>query len=490
MLGRKVALGALWLVGARLAAKGMDLLAMLIVARILTPEDFGLVALAATVLVILYTVSDLSLANALIRMHDPDKHAYDTAFTLNLMRGLVLAGCLVGLAWPMAALYADPRLVDLMLVLALVPLFRAMLSPRMAHLARGLMFRQAFVLEASGKAAAFVASVGVAMATGSYWALIAGLVAAPALSSAISYLLAPYRPAFSLVHWRAIFAFSGWLTASHVVNTLNWHADRFFIGGHLGTAALGQYTVGSELASLPTNAPMLPMMQALYAGFARLADDLERLRTAYLASQSIVMALAVPLGLIVAVLAEPVIVLAIGPRWLDAAFVVQVLAPVIAFQMLTGAAQSATMATGLTRMIFRRDLTALAIRLPLILGGLYLFGFEGVVWARVASGLASIGLNLHMIRRALGAPLTDQLLAPWRSIVSGSLMVLGLLAAMRALPVAGVDHTTLLLHTVALGVAGVGIYVAVHLLLWLAAGRPAGPESRLIRLVRPRTFPV
>lgn len=490
MLGRRVAVGAMWLVGARLAAKGMDLVAMLIVARILAPEDFGLVALAATVLVVLYTVSDLSLANALIQMRDPDKRAYDTAFTLNLIRGSALAACLAALAWPMAGIYDDPRLADLLLVLALVPMFRAFLSPRMAHLARGLMFRQAFVLEASGKAAAFAASVGVAIATESYWALIAGLVAAPALSSGMSYLLAPYRPALSLVHWRAIFAFSGWLTASQTVNTLNWHADRFFIGGHLGTAALGQYTVGSDLASLPTNAPVGPMMQALYAGFAKLSDDLARLKAAYLASQAIVMALAVPLGLMVGVLAEPIVLLALGAKWLDAAFVVQVLAPVFALQMLTGAAQSATMASGHTRMIFLRDLTALAIRMPLILGGLYLFGFEGVVWARVASGLAGIGLNLQMMRHALGASLLDQLLAPWRSIVSGSAMVLGLLLLMRVLPVEDVGPQTMLLHTVALGIAGAAIYVSSHLLLWLAAGRPAGPESRMIGLIRPKAFPV
>ena len=258
MLGRKVAFGALWLVGSRIATKAMNLVAMLVVARLLTPADFGLVALAATVWLILDAITDLSLSEALIRMPAPPKAAYDTALTMNALRGLVLSAIMLAMAVPFAEIYGDPRLIDLLLVLAICPLFKGLVSPRMADLARALRLKLVFTLEVGAKAASFVASIGFAVATQSYWALIAGLVAAPAVNFAVSYVLAPYRPGVSLAYWREILRFSGWLALSQAIVTLNAHVDRFFVGGHLGQADLGQYTVGTELAMLPTQGPVLP----------------------------------------------------------------------------------------------------------------------------------------------------------------------------------------------------------------------------------------
>lgn len=486
MLSQKVASGAIWLVSARLATRVLDLLSMLIVARLLLPADFGLFALAATVLLILNAVSDLSLANALVQMADPQKPAYDTAFTLNLLRGCGLAMMLCAVAWPFADFYGDARLAPILLALALVPLLRGLSSPRMAHLQRALQFRAAFVFEAAGKSAAFVASVSVAFATQSYWALVAGLVAAPAISTLLSYRLAPYRPALGMTDWRPIFAFSGWLTLSNVVNTLNWQADRFFIGGQLGTTVLGQYTVGSDLASLPTNAPIVPIMQALYAGFAKLSHDAARLRAAYLASQCIVIALALPISVTVSVFAKTIILIAIGPEWASSAYVVQVLAPVFALQMLTAPAQSIAMVTGNTRSIFWRDVIALFIRLPLILAGMYLAGLEGVVWARVVSGCLIIVLNLLLIRRLLEVSVTQQLLAPWRSYLSGLAMGGFYIVAGSELGLLSMQDLWAVPQLLALAAVGAVLYGTVHMGLWAIARPRDSAEGKLLKMLPTR----
>lgn len=484
MLAGKVASGALWLVGARLATRLLDLVAMLVVARFLVPADFGLFSLAASVLLILNAVTDLSLANALVRMRDPQPAAYNTAFTLNALRGLVLTLLMGAAAWPFAALYGDPRLAPVLLALAPVPLVRGLASPRMAHLQRDLQFRPAFALEATGKLAAFVASVSVALLTRSYWALVAGMIAAPLIASALSYRFAPYRPVFGLENWRAVFAFSGWLTLSNAVNTLNWQADRFLIGGGLGTGVLGQYTVGSELASLPTNAPVMPIMQALYAGFAKLADNRPRLRAAYLSSQCAVIALALPIAITVAVFARPIIHAAIGPQWAASAFVVQVLAPVFALQMLTAPAQSIAMIAGQTRAVFRRDLVSLAVRVPLIVLGMHLAGLSGVVWARVASGAFIVLLNLMLMKRVLGVSIAEQVAAPWRSYISGLALAGSLLWAGSSLDLLEVVPLRAMPELVGLCVAGGAAYLALHLALWSASRRADSAEGKLIALLR------
>ena len=489
MLGRKVAFGALWLIGSRVATKAMNLIAMLVVARLLTPADFGLVALAATVWLILDAITDLSLSEALVRMPAPPKSAYDTALTMNAMRGLLLSALLLGMAVPFAELYGDPRLTDLLLALAICPVFKGLVSPRMADLARALRLKMVFALEVSAKSASFVASIGFAIATQSYWALIAGLIAAPAINFAVSYILAPYRPGISLSHWREIFAFSSWLTLSQAIVTMNAQADRFFVGGHLGPADLGQYAVGTELATLPTQGPVLPITRALYVGFAKLVDNLDQLRSAFLTSQLLVVALTLPLGLVVAVLAEPLILLTIGPEWLKAAFVVQVLAPMAAIRVVTATVQPMAMATGNTKMLFRREALAFALRMPVILVGLYTAGFAGLVWGRALCTLIYIYLNVKMAQRILGLSVVEQLTAPWRSLTSGAVMVACMLVVKQLFPADAGDTVTLIIHTGSLFCLGFLVYGGVHLLLWRITGYPAGPERRVLQLLKRASEP-
>ncbi|MEH6717861.1 MAG: lipopolysaccharide biosynthesis protein [Aurantimonas endophytica] len=480
MLSRKIAAGAVWLVASRLATRTLDLVAMLIVARLLLPAEFGLFALAASVLLVLNAVTDLSLSNAIIQMKDPDPAVYDAAFTLNVLRGILVAAALAAMSLPFAELYDDPRLQAILLALSAVPILKGLVSPRMAHLQRQLDFRPQFYLEAAGKVAAFLASVAVAYVTRSYWALVAGMIATPAISSIISYRLAPYRPRFGLQNWKPILGFSGWLTMSNAVNTLNWQADRLFIGGELGATTLGQYTVGSELASVPTNAPIMPIMQALYAGFAKLAHDVTRLREAYITSQCIVIALALPISVAVSVFAYPIIHLAIGPAWTPSAFVVQVLAPVLALQMLTAPAQSIAMSLGRTRSIFLRDTVSLMVRLPLIVVGMLVAGLPGVIWARVGSGLFIVILNLMLMKQLLGVSVTRQLLLPWRSFVSAIVMACVLVITGRSFGIMERVDLDRLPILVASCVFGALVYLVVHLSLWALTRPPQSAEKKLI----------
>ncbi|MDF0578884.1 lipopolysaccharide biosynthesis protein [Bradyrhizobium yuanmingense] len=497
MLANKIIKGAVWLVGARLMARFFALAGMLIVASILTPDDFGLVAIATSALTILSSISDLSLSNALIQMRDPPRSAYDTAFTVAALRGGLLAASMVLLAWPMAHLYDEARLFPVFMVLSLPPLIGGLTSPCMVDFARQLKFHPFFLTEFSGQILAFAASVSCAVIFHSYWALIAGQIAVAASGVVLSYVLAPYRPRLSGKHWKSIFAFSSWLTLSQIVNTLNWQADRLFIGHRLGRSTLGIYTVGDSLASLPTQTVVAPITQALYSGFADLRDDIPRFRDAYLAAQTTIVAIALPLGFLLALLAHPLIILAVGPKWLDAAFSLTILGPVFAIQTLTAATHSVCMASGNTRLIFARDLLGLAIRFPLILIGLYWGGFHGVIYARIISGLAIVYFNMQLMSRVLGINMLAQLVPLWRSIFSIGGMIGGvgfLKSLLFADGQSSPDKLWLGTYVFMLACAGMALYLTCHFLLWFCSGRPTGPEqrflqwtSRLLGAIRPMT---
>jgi O-antigen/teichoic acid export membrane protein len=174
--------------------------------------------------------------------------------------------------------------------------------------------------------------------------------------------------------------------------------------------------------------------------------------------------------------------LTVGDKWLQAVIVIQVLASVFALHTLASSLQPLAMAMGQTRALFRRDVVNLVIRMPLIIIGLYAGGLVGILAARVISGLAGTLINLALVNRLIGVSIGAQLAANGRSLVAAGAMV----AAVAGLNRYGLHNDTAS-AALALGAqfgAGAFVYVAVITVLWLVAGRPSGPESALMELMR------
>jgi PST family polysaccharide transporter len=150
MIGRLTAMGGLLMVGARLSTRLLDLLTMLVLARLLRPTDFGLVAIAASAVAVVEAALELPLNQALVRMPVISKSQYDTAFTLSVLRALVLTSILLLGAWPFARFYGDPRLLPLVCIMAVGSNARGMTSPRLAEYQKTMSFWRDFAIELTG----------------------------------------------------------------------------------------------------------------------------------------------------------------------------------------------------------------------------------------------------------------------------------------------------------------------------------------------------
>lgn len=476
-----LAKGALWLGAARVITNLLAFLSTLLLARLLSPGDFGLVALATTILVIVTAITDLSLANALIHHKDPQESHFHTAWTLNLARA-TLIGVAFCAAGPLAArIYNEPRLVEIMLVLGIGLALSGLTNPKTALLTRRLIFRQEFMLITSQKLAGLIVSATIAIVFRSYWALVAGAVAAQLVGIVVSYRVAPFRPKFALGHARELWSFSIWLTLGQIVNTLNWKFDYLLIGGYFGRPALGFYTVGDNLAVLPTREATAPLSQTLFPGLAKLVGEPARLRHAYQLAQAFVVAVVLPVGVGFALIAHPLVLATMGVKWLPAVAVIQVLASIFALGTLSSAVQPLAMAKGHTKQLFQRDLLIFAIRIPFIVAGMFFGGFLGIVYARAIVGVIGIVINMRLVTRLIGLGFLEQIAANARSLISVVVMAGGVLLLKDYF---GRDGNTLALalesaESVAVGAA---LYVTVHAGLWIAAGRPSGPESEMIKL--------
>jgi len=476
MIGQKVSRSAAFMAAAQLLAKGLDFLAVLIVARFLTPEDFGLVALATSVMLIAASMTEVPVVEALIRNEKLTRDDIDSAFTLTVLRGLLIVALLIASAAPLAAFFEDPRLEMIILVMAIGPLVQGFSSPNMVHAMKAVDYSPLARSQLLGKIASFFAILILAWASGTYWALVAGLIANPVVAAISTHIIAPYRPRFAFRGIPAIFGFAGWVTLSRMIFTLNQQMDRFFVGAILGKPQLGQYAMAGDLSSMATYVLAAPVSQPLFAGFSTMTADPARLRDSYLRGQQIMLAVIAPVGFLFAAVAQQFIPLALGDAWAPAIPIIWWLAPAIALQVLTIPTQALIMAAGRTPILVMREGLSLLLRLPATLLAAWAFGLVEAAAARsLASGVMII-VMLFAANRLVGASVRQQLFGCWRIFLALALMTFGVIALEQLLP-DPISPGLKFLELAGLCTFGVGVYVLALFGAWKIRGFPHGAES-------------
>jgi PST family polysaccharide transporter len=476
----KLLAGAGWLGASRLAVNLLGFLSTVVLARVLTPDDFGLVALGMAMTVMISAITDTSLASALVQHENPGRDHCNTILTLGIIRGLLAAGLFALAAYPISNLFKEPRLVGVMQVLAISLVLNGFANPRSILMTKQLIFWQQFMLQVSSRLTQFLVSVVLALIYRNYWALILGTVIGQAVSVAISYSVLPYRPRLGLKHVRELLGFSVWLTLGNIVSTANWRIDHLLIGGFLSRSTLGLYAMGDNFAVMPTREVRTPLLAMLFPAFTHVVRSRGKLVRNYQRAQATFTCVVLPLGIGAALVADPVMPMLLGQKWRPAVLVVQILASVYAIQTLGSLAQPLAMAAGRTRLLFISDLQNLVLRVPIVVVGLFAAGLPGVLWARAISGSIGIGFNMAVVRSVTGLRFREQLAGNGRAFAAAGVMACGVMLG-RSLLSAGATRDGRILEIVAIVALGAALYVGTLLALWLPAGKPDGPETEILK---------
>jgi len=479
-LGKKIATGAGWMIAMRLADRALGLVSTLILARLLVPQDFGLVALATSFLAALEVLGTFSFDFALIQNQSADKRHYDTAWTITVIYGAVTAVALAVSA-PLAAKFFDePRLVAVMLVLALSPLVEGFSNIGVVAFRKELNFRREFALMFLKRIVAFTVTVAFAFALRTYWALVIGTISARFAGVLISYFLHPFRPSFSLTAYRDLFRFSSWMVLNNVVVFAAVRGYDFIIARLAGTHGLGVYSVAYEISNLPTTELVYPLSRAVFPGFSRMAVDRSKLQQAFLAVASLAALATIPMGAGISVLAEPLVRLLLGDRWLESIPLVRTLALYGILRAAQAGTGDAYLALGAPRVVALINFSHLVIGWPLMLALLPRSGLEGAVWAVLLASSFAVGLNFTLVVRILGVRLSDLARCFWRPAAAGSVMYAAVWATMQVWAPSGRVDLLVVQTAVYVGV-GVATYAGALLILWIVSGRPEGGERMFLR---------
>ncbi|WP_404301675.1 lipopolysaccharide biosynthesis protein [Alicycliphilus denitrificans] len=476
----KIAKGAIWMILFRLIERGLGLISTLILARLLMPEDFGVVAMAMSFIAMAELLSAFNFDTAIIQNQSATHDHYNSAWTCSLLLGLCITLLMIALAVPIATFYRRPELTWVVVALAFGPLFTGAQNIGVVAFLKELNFRREFKFQVFRKLISFSVVVPLAFLLRSYWALVVGILVSKLGGTLISYLMHPYRPRLDFSKARELLFFSRWLLINNVAGFLKERGADFFVGRMTGATSLGTYNIAYELANLPTTEIGAPINRALLPGFARMSSQVA-VSDAYSNAVGILALVTLPIAASIHALAPYLVPLMLGNKWLGAVPLMQLLAFNGVLVLLHSSICAVLIGRGFPARAMYANLVY-TVMLLLLLAGIFLHdrsvGVIGAAYAALLTSLLSTPIYLHQLHRCLGLhPLLFVKIAA-RPVVASACLIL-MVQWITPSYYVGMSFASILIWFVAGSIVALCTYLVAILLMWHVAGRPAGAEQIL-----------
>ncbi|OWW22235.1 lipopolysaccharide biosynthesis protein [Noviherbaspirillum denitrificans] len=474
-IDNKIAKGAAWMVSFKMIDRGLGLVSTVILARLLVPEDFGLVAMAMILIGALQLLIAFSFDVPLIQNPDAGREQFDTAWTLSVLFAALCGGVLALLAGPAARFYAEPRLELAVYLLALGFAAQGLSNIGPVIFRREMRFDREFKFLLGKRMASLLVTIPLAFWLRNYWALVIGQLTGTFVSVALSYYVSDYRPRFSLKAKVELFHSSKWLIMNNILQFLNGRAAELVIGRLGGAGVLGVYTIASEISTLPTTELVAPINRAAFPGYARVAQEIEALRNSFLNVISMIALFALPAGIGIVSVADLMVPAVLGWKWMSAIPLIQILAIFGVIQALQTNISYIYLATGHLAYVTVVGAIQFVLLLSLLVPGILYWGATGAAWAFLGSVVLMTPVNQFLIARQLQLSTTTFSLRLIRPLAA-SLLMAAVVFGMKSVFVLKGESAAYLVALLVCVLAGAVVYAVTLYALWRYAGCPQGAE--------------
>jgi len=470
------------MVASKALERAIGLASIVILARILTPQDFGLIAMVMAFVAVVELLQSFGFDVALIQARSSSKEDFDSAWALNVVLG---AGCAVLIASlaPMAAtFYREPRLVSLAYCLAFGTLIFGFENIGPVAFRRELQFNKEFHFVLIKKLGGAIVTISLALILRTFWALVVGMIFSRVLGVAVSYWIHPYRPHFRFRRAGSLLRFSKWLFLNNLVGVARYKIGDVIVGRAFGASILGVFNISMEIASLPTTELSAPINRAVFPGYSRWAQSEHGLRDGFLKTIAAIFLVTAPAAVGIGLVAEPLVMVILGEQWHAAAALITVLA----YFGLTQALQSnfgyVFIANGNPGYVTIYATVMLACEGLFASVGAVNFGVRGAAWGLLAGGLLPMPFIVLVMSRMLKVSAFDWLLVTWRPALATLLMigVVHLWIDFTANIVSSPSYAFVLTSSIGIGAV---VYSLCTYAAWRSIGRPEGPEFAVITTI-------
>ncbi len=387
------------------SVKVIYLVRILVLARLLLPDDFGLVAIATTATGFLFNITNFGMIPALVQGNNINDANYHAAWTLDLFRTLFLTLVTIATAPFIAAIFAEPRATPIIMAIAMRPFIEAMTSIKVVTLNRNLLFRPLATLRITEAIVNTTLSICLAGIWG-VWALVAGAIGGTISIVIVSYILAPYQPRllFDREALKPLINFGKWIFAIQLISLTGSYILRIMISRQFGAAGLGIYFLATQLAFLPSDVASEAVGEVAFPLFARLQKDVQQATRVFRALFSGLAAVLYPVCALIIVFAPSLTHEVLGPNWAGTEELIRILALVVMIGIFGDAAVSVFKGFGQPYRIALLEIVQTSITVALVWILTKQFGLAGAALAWLPSISFSQILSAFFLQSILDQP--------------------------------------------------------------------------------------
>jgi lipopolysaccharide exporter len=484
-LSGEVFRGTKWYAAMRWSIRGLGFISSAILARLLIPEDFGLVAIVLVILGFISLIFDFGVNWALLQNNKATDDDFDTAWTIRLCEGLALAVLLAAFSSLIASSYGDIRLEAICQLMAVGVLIRAFENTGTIKLLKDMRFSKDFLNNVIPKVISTFITISLAFYYRSYMALVIGSVLHNLMVVIISYIIVSFRPKFSLKKLSEIWGFSQWVLVRNAAQYISEKGDLLLLAMFTTPTRIGYYKWGTELSFMAISEVQHPFGRALIPGLVKIKDDHDRLIGAYLKALGMLTLVAVPVALGFGGVAKEFIPIFLGggEKWLP---IVPLVEGLVIYAMLTSLYTTSSDFLTITGNV-RYTAFIWWVQALVTIAALYpayqLAGLEGVAYSRAFIGLIMFFVVSLLVAQKCQIAFRQIVIVVWRPVVAGVIMYIVLINISSLWLL---ENWLVLIIKIMLGAV---LYVSFTLILWWLAGKPESGEKTLLGLMMKKVMP-
>lgn len=365
-----------WVAISQLIKIGVQLLNIVVLARLIPPAEYGLMAMALVITNFASLVRDLGTSAAIIQKKDLENRTINAIFWLNVIMGGGISAIIIIFSPVIAYLFHEQKLIYVLCLLSISFPLASSSSSHLAQLERASKFKLIAFIEISSSLTAVIIAILMAYNNWGVYSLVGQAITLSLISTLLLWGKSRWRPDFKRIFdWneiKGLLGFSGNLTIFNFINYFSRNADSMIIGHYMSSAVLGAYSLAYRIMLFPIQNLTFVITRALFPVFSTYQDDNERLKRAYLDTLYYILLLVLPLMVGLMALSEPFIKLVFGDKWHNTALILAWLAPTGIIQAVLSTSGTVFMSKGKTNVLMKLGIVGAILQVgAFILGSKY-----------------------------------------------------------------------------------------------------------------------
>ena len=409
-LKQKTISGMIWSSLQRFGTMGINFISNIVLARLLTPDDYGCIGMLMIFIALSNTFIDGGFGSALIQKKRPTSEDYSTIFYWNIILSVILYILLFFLAPTIADFYNITLLSKVLQVQGVILIINALGIIQANQLRKQLKFKA--IAQVTLTASIISVIVAIAMAYMGYgiWSLVAQQIVSSLVTTLLYWFYSNWRPifVFSRASFIELFGFGSFILLSSLINSFCNNLNGLLIGKFFNASSMGYFTQAKKLEFVFSASLEAVVSQVTYPILVEIKDNYEKLINALRKFNSLLLYVVAPLMLFLNLFATPVIKLLLGEQWLPAVPYLEILSIQGIFISLEGVNYNAIASIGRSKVLFQATIIKRSVSILLLIIGLYLGGIKGILWGMVFSSCFICIYNSVLVDKFIGYKLSNQ----------------------------------------------------------------------------------